>query len=212
MKKRYVLLLIAMFFFASAVFAQSRETCPNCNGRGTVVERCSNCRNGAVYCTSCDYKGTIDSRCYSCSGSGSVTKTRNKKCDNCYGQRYFVQEKQEPCGQCRNGQRPVTRRVRDRYGEIRETTEYVNCTSCGGSGTKTVKYNAACRYCGGTGVRGQESYTESCRSCNGRGYTSKTCSRCGGKGCYSCPQCSGYANIKNKCGRCNGNGYIYTQN
>ena len=67
--------------------------------------------------------------------------------------------KETPCS-CRGGKRPVTQNGR---------TVYVDCSRCSGTGVLISYYNAACRYCGGRGVRGTETVYNTCHSCNGNG-------------------------------------------
>lgn len=199
----YRIILTLIFVLSSTILsAQTSHTCPSCGGSGKRVERCSNsaCHNGAIYCTRCDYTGYTRSTCYNCSGQGYKTKEKSKVCSECRGSRYTKMEKQVSCT-CRNGKVPKS---------TNQGTIYVNCSRCNGRGYKIEYYNAACRYCGGSGYRGTETVREKCTSCNGSGSKKETCSKCGGKGCYVCPTCHGYANVEKTCGRCNGSGRVYT--
>jgi len=193
-----------MLFSASHVAAQHKFDCPDCRGRGEVVKYCPNskCHNGAIFCETCDYSGMVNRACSSCNGSGVIAKERDKPCPTCLGKKYEEKEKQEPCTHCRNGKVPS----KNRHGE----TVWVNHDACQGTGYITTKYKAACRPCGGTGVKGTESYSVNCNSCAGTGRLKETCPKCAGKGSYVCPDCKGYGNVREKCSRCNGNGVIYT--
>lgn len=201
MKRFLFALFVAFISYAS--FAQNSHTCPVCHGKGKKVERCDNhkCHNGAIYCETCNYRGVVHKSCYTCNGSGQTSKTVNKTCEYCNGERYKRMSKETPCS-CRGGKRPVTQNGR---------TVYVDCSRCSGTGVLISYYNAACRYCGGRGVRGTETVYNTCHSCNGNGKISSECSTCGGKGCYPCSRCGGYANIERTCSRCHGSGQIYTE-
>ena len=196
--------VVLMLFSASHATAQHKFDCPDCRGKGEVVKYCPNskCHNGAIFCEQCDYSGTVNKTCATCNGSGEIVKYRDKPCPYCHGEKGTIKEKQEPCTHCRNGKVPT----KNRRGE----TVWVNHTECNGTGYITTKYKAACRYCGGTGVDGQEAYKVKCDACGGKGRVTETCSQCGGKGSYVCPDCKGYGNVREKCSRCNGNGVIYT--
>lgn len=142
--------------------------------------------------------GITKESCIHCNG-GYISKNVKKTCPHCNGSRYTRQSKQTPCT-CRNGQRPIT----TRGGNV----QYVNCDRCNGRGYLESYYNAACRYCGGTGYSGTETRTERCGYCT-NGYITKTCPRCNGARGTVCPRCNGYANIKSSCSRCKGYGEIY---
>lgn len=198
---KYILTVIITLLTLSA-FGQTRNTCPTCNGDGKTIEKChNNCHNGAIYCTTCDYSGQRKSNCSSCYGKGYTTETVKKTCEYCNGSRYKRMEKSTPCS-CRGGKRPQT----TRGGSV----IYIDCSRCSGTGQLTSYYNAACRYCAGSGYRGTENRQKTCYSCNGNGYKKTTCTTCDGKGCYPCRVCKGYANIKKDCRRCGGYGVIYT--
>lgn len=179
--------------------------CPGCEGRGEVPRPCSNpkCHNGAIRCANCNATGNVSYTCAACNGSGVVTKERDKTCPVCQGQKYSGEgEKQIPCTHCRNGKVPS----KNRRGE----TVWVDHADCQGKGYTVSKYKIACRNCGGTGLKGKESYTVDCYSCGGSGHIKETCKQCDGKGCYVCPTCKGYGNVREKCSRCKGTGVIYT--
>lgn len=200
--KKSVIVILLCCLFAGEICAQDKITCPSCNGSGTIVERCTNCRNGVIPCTTCQMAGQIRERCPYCSG-GYVSKTVKKTCSYCNGSRYSRESKESPCTSCRNGKRPVT----TRGGGI----QYVDCSRCGGSGVIVSYYNAACRYCGGTGYSGTETQTERCTNCT-NGYVNQTCPNCNGARGTVCPKCNGYANVKTSCNRCRGYGAIYVNN
>ena len=70
-----------------------------------------------------------------------------------------------------------------------EITSYVKCDVCGGSGSKGDSHAETCSQCHGTG---QERVTQ--RTPFGVIQTSRTCSKCGGKGTIitnPCPACGG---------------------
>lgn len=196
-----IILTFTILFSALSLCAQSRNTCPDCNGDGEKIERCSDCHNGAVYCKTCDYRGTIDSNCSSCNGQGYTLETVKKTCSSCQGARYTRMQKSTPCS-CRGGKRPQT----TRGGNV----VYIDCSRCNGTGQLISYYNAACRYCAGSGYSGTETKQNTCYNCNGAGVKKETCYTCNGKGAYVCSVCHGYANIKKPCKRCSGYGFIYT--
>lgn len=206
MKRIVKLVCIALLLVsATNVAAQHKFDCPDCRGKGETVKYCPNskCHKGAIYCETCDYTGTVNKPCTACNGSGVATKERDKTCPVCQGLKYSGEgEKQIPCSHCRNGKVPS----KNRRGE----TVWVDHTACKGKGYTVSKYKIACRNCGGTGLKGKETYSVNCNSCGGSGRIKETCKQCAGKGSYVCPDCKGYGNVREKCSRCNGNGVIYT--
>ena len=187
-------ILLALLFILGVYVAkaQTEHKCPNCNGNGEIVRKCTACHNGAVMCKTCDYSGKVESRCNTCNGSGSTTQKVRKVCYNCNGQRYFKKENSRPCS-CRGGKRPITRNGK---------TEYIDCDRCKGTGSLVSYTNEACSVCGGSGYYGHDEVSKSCNSCGGNGSVSKNCPTCLGKGAFACTICKGYANINSKCGRC----------
>ncbi len=201
MKGKFFALIMMFVLGGSVAVAQTRHTCPSCNGEGKTVERCPNgCHNGAIYCVTCDYSGTVKERCPNCT-NGYVTKKVRNTCSNCGGQRYFRVEDRKNCS-CRGGKRPV-----NQNGQV----IYINCNRCNGTGYLTSYHNENCSTCNGSGYNGYSETQERCSNCGGSGSISKTCPKCNGNRSYMCPRCSGYANITVKCSRCNGNGVIYTE-
>lgn len=196
-----IFITIVFLLSAFVLNAQTSHTCPSCNGKGSTIEQCTRCRNGAIYCTYCDYSGKISTRCGSCDGNGYTMKEKRAVCSSCNGRRYTQMEKQVSCS-CRGGKRPMT----SRDGR----TTYVDCSRCSGRGYLIEYYNAACRNCGGSGYRGTEYVKEKCSSCYGKGSIESVCSRCNGNGAYKCNVCNGYENITRTCSRCRGTGRIYT--
>lgn len=200
MKKFYFTLFMMFVLGCSVAVAQTKHTCPSCNGKGETVERCPNgCHNGAIYCTACNYSGTVQERCSNCSG-GYVTKQVRKTCSYCGGKRQFRKESRQDCS-CRNGKRPVSQNGQ---------TVYVDCNRCNGRGYLSSYYNENCPTCNGSGYDGYTQTQERCSRCNGNGTISKTCTKCNGNRSYMCPRCNGYANVTVKCSRCKGYGEIYT--
>ncbi len=193
------LLFVLLVVISENVTAQSWVTCPECHGNKTTVEKCKNCRNGAVYCEACNYSGKIKTRCPGCNGSGYTFKTVKKICPDCNGQRFFKKNSPVKCSNC--GGRGKVSMGRNVGGHM------YNCRKCGGSGQVDNYINAACRKCGATGYFGTETVKERHHCDNG--YVTKDCSICKGRGCYACPVCKGYSEIQTSCKRCHGNGSIY---
>ncbi len=199
MKRIIMLSILIVFGNIFLIKAQKSHSCSECNGSGTVIERCSNCYNGAIRCSSCN-SGKNESTCNACYGRGTYTKEVKKKCYNC-NRGYVKMEQQNRCS-CRGGKRPVS---------TASGVTYVDCNRCGGNGYTISYYNAACSVCGGSGYSGTETNTERCNSCSGKGSIISTCTKCGGNGAYPCSICKGYANVTKTCSRCKGWGKLYTE-
>ena len=182
--------------------AQSKVTCPSCNGTKTSIERCAHCHNGAVLCNSCNGRGFTNDKCGSCGGRGEVSRSEKTLCRNCNGQKYFRENRPVSCT-CRGGKRPMT----TRGGNV----TYVDCSRCGGKGVIDNYVNVACRQCGASGYAGSHTVSAPCSACNGSGSKSTSCAQCSGHGSYACTSCGGYARMRVECGTCRGEGYIYVK-
>lgn len=148
----------------------------------TTEEACHQC-GGKKTCRHCG--GTGKSDCRECSGNG--------KCDECGGLGL------QTCPSCRGS------------GKV-ETSVWVNCSFCHGSGLQWggPNHGGPCPQCHGRGQEEKPAH-ETCPSCGGDGKTTckacggtKRCGICGGTGKTECKKCSG----SGKCKECGASGKV----
>lgn len=195
-----------------------RKTCPTCRGqkRLSVPMSCSACNgSGRITntgsCQSCQGTGRRSQfyRCNACNGSGQG----NGRCGQCGGSGTSV------CSSCSGSGKVVNpgavvgglvnlfgaARGRGRGGRVPTGPQYVQCSSCNGSG------RFRCAGCGGRGV-----VSSSCQNCSGRGQITQSspCNSCGGTGRTSsvgrCPRCrDGKVYETRNCTDCRGEGIVW---
>lgn len=188
-------IILALFLLLTnkgAIYAQSKVTCPICNGNGYEIKDCpANCYNGAIFCNSCGGRGEQKTICTKCNGIGYMTISRNRSCHHCNGNGFLINKVSCSNPYCHNG---ISTRG---SGENK-------CETCKGKGYLSNKIT--CNLCNAKGVI-SETVHEKC-TCN-NGSLMVTCTICDGRGSYMCQRCQGYANIKDDCSKCKGMGYIY---
>lgn len=183
--KNLLILITITAFLTSCVFR-----CPDCNGQGTITEKCETCGgNCKILCQTCDGDGSVT--CQKCNGKGKVY------CPYCFGRG------KEICSVCQGS------------GLQSNGLSYSGCTACDDSGIYLGEICPFCkdfRYhnCGNCSGRGYNY----CFNCNGfgvincnrcNGYGSLRCSDCQG-GYVECPNCYGKGNVTKTCPKCDGTG------
>ena len=178
-------------------------TCSICNGSGRITNTgsCHGCqgtgRRSQFYrCNACNGSGQGNGRCGQCGGSGT------RVCSSCSGSGKIVNP-----GAVVGGLVNLfgAARGRGRGGSVPTGPQYVQCSSCNGSG------RFRCAGCGGRGV-----VSSSCQNCSGRGQItqSSSCNSCGGTGRTSsvgrCPRCrDGKVYETRNCTDCRGEGIVW---
>lgn len=179
----YLVLLIGAMSFVGC-----ERTCPDCEGKGQIFEKCQECNGrGKIKCSTCH--GDRILKCSQCGGSGGGYS----KCTICNGEGYVF------CLKCKGTGRYQIKK--DGWvGNTRAQGVSIVCPECKGERIKR------CPFCEEKGPKYHE-----CIYCHGRGkYVCYTCKGDAWLECTSCTKVPGYrphGNLR-KCPRCKGKGKL----